>query len=51
MLSQEQRLEEIKEMLAKKHKLTTHELADHFGIAFDTARRDVLRLTSTGQAA
>ena len=32
MLSQEQRLEEIKEMLAKKHKLTTHELADHFGI-------------------
>ena len=25
MLSQEQRLEEIKEMLAKKHKLTTHE--------------------------
>ena len=32
MLSQEQRLEEIKEMLAKKHKLTTHELADHFEI-------------------
>ena len=25
-------------------KLTTHELADHFGIAFDTARRDVLKI-------
>lgn len=25
-------------------------LAHHFGIAFDTAHRDVLKLTSTGQA-
>lgn len=25
-------------------------LTHHFGIAFDTARRDVLKLTSTGQA-
>lgn len=50
MYSQAQRLEEIKQLLAKKHQLTTRQLAHHFGIAFDTARRDILKLTSTGQA-
>ncbi len=49
-MTQEERLLEIKEMLKKQHRLSTRKLADHFGVAFDTARRDVLRLTSTGQA-
>lgn len=49
-MTQEERLLEIKKMLDQKHQLTTKELAQHFGIAFDTARRDIVRLTSTGQA-
>ncbi len=49
-MTQEERLIEIKKLLSQKHQLSTKELAKHFKIAFDTARRDIIRLTSTGQA-
>lgn len=49
-MRQEERLLEIKRMLAKQHQLSTRGLAAHFKVTFDTARRDILRLTSTGQA-
>lgn len=49
-MNQKVRLEEIKSLLAKKNELKTHELAKYFNVSFDTARRDVLRLTTTGQA-
>lgn len=49
-MTQEERLIEIKNMLKDQHQLSTRKLAEHFNVAFDTARRDVLRLTSTGQA-
>lgn len=49
-MNQSQRLIKIKKILAKKKELQTKEIATHFNISFDTARRDVLRLTSTGQA-
>ncbi|MBU3827896.1 MAG: DeoR/GlpR family DNA-binding transcription regulator [Candidatus Lactobacillus pullistercoris] len=49
-MTQEERLKEIRNWLEKEHELTTRQLADHFNVSFDTARRDVLRLTNTGQA-
>ena len=49
-MTQEERIEEIKKMLTVKHHLVTRDLAKHFNVSFDTARRDILRLTSTGQA-
>ena len=49
-MNQEERIAEIKKLLKKEHKLTTRQLAQHFQVSFDTARRDVLRLTTTGQA-
>lgn len=47
---QRERLNVIKKLLKQKHRLSTKELADYFNVSFDTARRDVLHLTSTGQA-
>lgn len=49
-MTQEERLMKIKDLLAKQHQLSTRKLAEHFDVSFDTARRDVLRLTTTGQA-
>ncbi|WEV43235.1 DeoR/GlpR family DNA-binding transcription regulator [Lactobacillus sp. ESL0684] len=49
-MKQEERLRAIKQLLTKKHQLETKDLAKYFNVSFDTARRDVLRLTSTGQA-
>lgn len=49
-MAQEERIREIMRLLNEKHKLATKDLADYFHVSFDTARRDVLRLTSTGQA-
>lgn len=49
-MNQEERITEIKKLLKKKHRLATRELANYFNISFDTARRDVIHLTSTGQA-
>lgn len=49
-MNQEERRQEIKRLLQSRHQLSTRELARHFGISFDTARRDILHLTRTGQA-
>lgn len=49
-MTQEERINEINRLLQKKHHLVTSDLAKYFNVSFDTARRDVLRLTSTGQA-
>lgn len=49
-MNQEDRLKEIKSLLKEKHEISTKYLAKHFHVSFDTARRDVVRLTSTGQA-
>lgn len=49
-MTQEERIIEIKKLLKEQHQLATRELADYFNISFDTARRDVIHLTSTGQA-
>lgn len=49
-MRQNERLDKIKQLLVKKHQISTKELASLFKVSFDTARRDVLRLTSTGQA-
>lgn len=50
MIPREKREVQILETLKLKGWLSTKEIADHFGVAFDTARRDVLHLTATGQA-
>ncbi|WEV39037.1 DeoR/GlpR family DNA-binding transcription regulator [Lactobacillus sp. ESL0680] len=49
-MTQEQRLHEIRQMLVRQNHLVTRDLAEHFNISFDTARRDVIRLVATGQA-
>lgn len=49
-MTQEERIHEIRQLLNQKHHLITRDLANYFNVSFDTARRDVLRLTSTGQA-
>lgn len=49
-MTQEKRLVEIKQMLKENHQISTRFLASYFKVSFDTARRDVLRLTTTGQA-
>ena len=47
---QEERLVQIKKMLKKEHQVSTQEIAKKFGVSFDTARRDVIHLATTGQA-
>ena len=47
---QEERLVQIKKMLKKEHQVSTKEIAKKFGVSFDTARRDVIHLATTGQA-
>ena len=49
-MTQEERLIQIKQLLKKKHQLSTRQIAAHFNVSFDTARRDVIHLTETGQA-
>jgi len=50
MIPREKREIQIMEKLKTTNWLSTKEIADHFQMAFDTARRDILHLTSTGQA-
>lgn len=50
LVEQQERLSKIKELLAANKHLKTSDIAQHFNVSFDTARRDVLRLTTTGQA-
>lgn len=47
---QEERLKHIKKLLKKEHQVSTKEIAEKFDVSFDTARRDVIHLTTTGQA-
>lgn len=49
-MNQEERLIQIKDLLKQKHQLSTKEIAKKFSVSFDTARRDVIHLTTTGQA-
>ena len=49
-MTQEERLIQIKKLLKEKHQLSTRMIARHFNVSFDTARRDVIHLTTTGQA-
>ena len=49
-MQQEERLKIIMQLLHERTRLTTREIAEHFAISFDTARRDVIKLTATGQA-
>ena len=49
-MTQEERIHEIKRLLSQKRHLLTRDLAAYFNISFDTARRDVIRMSSTGQA-
>ena len=49
-MSQEERLIQIKKLLKEKHHLSTRIIAQYFNVSFDTARRDVIHLTTTGQA-
>ncbi|MCT0165301.1 DeoR/GlpR transcriptional regulator [Lactobacillus helveticus] len=49
-MNQEQHLLKIKELLKQRQHISTRELATYFKVSFDTARRDVIHLTSTGQA-
>ncbi|WP_334331845.1 MULTISPECIES: DeoR/GlpR family DNA-binding transcription regulator [unclassified Companilactobacillus] len=50
MIPKEKREAQIMEYLKKTGWISTKEIAQKFSIAFDTARRDVLHLTATGQA-
>ncbi|APU71546.1 DeoR/GlpR family DNA-binding transcription regulator [Companilactobacillus crustorum] len=50
MIPREQRELQILAKLKTVNWISTKQIADHFNISFDTARRDVLHLTSTGQA-
>lgn len=47
---QEERLVKIKQMLEKSNHVSTRQIMRELGISFDTARRDIVRLTETGQA-
>lgn len=49
-MTQEERIHQIKQLLSQKQHLLTRDLAAYFNISFDTARRDVIRMSSTGQA-
>lgn len=49
-MRQADRLKKIKELLAQNNEISTRKLANLFKVSFDTARRDILKLTSTGQA-
>ena len=49
-MSQEERLIQIKKLLKERHQLSTRIIAQYFNVSFDTARRDVIHLTTTGQA-
>lgn len=45
---QEERLYKILEMLEEKKSMTTQDIVDNFEVSRDTARRDIVKLTSQG---
>lgn len=50
MQAQIERLELIRQKLDERKTLSTREVMKICDVSFDTARRDVIKLTSTGQA-
>ena len=48
-MSQEKRIELIKQLLAERQELSTKEIMEEFGISQDTARRDIVLLTKRGE--
>ena len=50
MQSQVERLDLIRQKLDEKKTISTREIMKLCHVSFDTARRDVIKLTSTGQA-
>lgn len=50
MQSQIERLDLIRQKLDKRKTISTREIMKLCHVSFDTARRDVIKLTSTGQA-
>lgn len=49
-MHQADRIKIIKKLLAQKEHLSTREIMKKLDVSFDTARRDIIRLTETGQA-
>lgn len=47
-LSQEKRIELIKQLLAQRQELSTKDIMQEFGVSQDTARRDIVLLTKRG---
>lgn len=48
-MSQEKRIELIKQLLAQKQELSTKDIMQEFGVSQDTARRDIVLLTKRGE--
>ncbi|KRL04584.1 DeoR/GlpR family DNA-binding transcription regulator [Liquorilactobacillus oeni] len=48
-MSQEKRVELIKQLLEEKQELTTKDIMSEFGVSQDTARRDIVLLTNRGE--
>lgn len=49
ILSQEKRVELIKQLLEERQELSTKDIMSEFGISQDTARRDIVLLTKRGE--
>lgn len=49
-MHQAERIRIIKKLLAKEEHLSTREIMKKLNVSFDTARRDIIRLSETGQA-
>lgn len=48
-LSQEKRIELIKQLLEERQELSTRDIMTEFGVSQDTARRDIVLLTKKGE--
>ena len=48
-MSQEKRIELIKQLLEERQELSTKDIMEEFGVSQDTARRDIVLLTKRGE--
>ncbi len=48
-MSQEKRIELIKQLLEERQELSTKDIMNEFGISQDTARRDIVLLSKRGE--
>ncbi len=48
-MSQEKRIELIKQLLEERQELSTKDIMQEFGISQDTARRDIVLLAKRGE--